>query len=215
MNKTLFKLHFGYGSTCTDAEMKILQKYFPKFRFKELSEFGVASYYKKDEKYSDWIAEDFDLFQADEYDEYIQKPSRSFESLDDDDYIDLDAFLKEDLDIKFEIAGRKTITFTQPDPELGISEYVNLFKTLEKLSRQLDNKQTFSSHCDVHIGGNPLWQVNDLMLCEDFCTDELQVRLNEGWRILACCVQAQRRPDYILGRYTPDFDKDNDHAKRG
>lgn len=36
---------------------------------------------------------------------------------------------------------------------------------------------------------------------EDACTQELQQRLDEGWRILAVCPpNAQRRPDYILGR---------------
>lgn len=214
MKKTLFKLSFGYGATCTDAEMIILEKYYPKFQFKPKDDFGIASYYKKDDKYLGWTDEDFNLIQEDEYDEYIQTKSRSFSPREDSDYIDIEAFLKEDLDIKFEIVGRKTITFTQPGPELGISEYVALFKTLERLSVQLDNTETFSNHCDVHMPGNQLWQVNDLMLCEDFCTDALQERLNDGWRILACCIQAQRRPDYVLGRY--DKDRDNDHsAKRG
>jgi hypothetical protein len=218
MKKTLFKLSFGYSTACSDADMKILIKYYPKFCFKEQSDFGVASYYKEDEKYQGWLDEDFNILQADEYDEYIQQESRSFHAIhdiEDGNYIDLEAFLKEDLNIKFEIVGRKTITFTQPDHDFGVAEYVGLFKTLEKLSHQLDNKQTFSSHCDVHIGGNPLWQVNDLMLCEDFCTDNLQQRLNEGWRILACCMQSQRRPDYVLGRYTPDFNSSNDRAERG
>lgn len=46
-----------------------------------------------------------------------------------------------------------------------------------------------------------LFAVDEVMLCEDFCTDALQELLTEGWRILCVCPPAnQRRPDYILGR---------------
>lgn len=55
----------------------------------------------------------------------------------------------------------------------------------------------------VHLAGNALSLYNELMLAEDCCTDELQHRLDEGWRIIAACPQPQRRPDYILGRINP------------
>lgn len=43
--------------------------------------------------------------------------------------------------------------------------------------------------------------VNEVDWMEDACTEELQRKLDEGWRILAVCPpNAQRRPDYILGR---------------
>ena len=46
-----------------------------------------------------------------------------------------------------------------------------------------------------------LLQIKDVCVEEDCCTDFLQQRLNEGWRILAVCPpNAARRPDYILGR---------------
>lgn len=48
--------------------------------------------------------------------------------------------------------------------------------------------------------GPNLLSVNETMLMEDACTDELQENLNNGWRILAVCPQPQRRPDYVLGR---------------
>lgn len=42
---------------------------------------------------------------------------------------------------------------------------------------------------------------NKVTWMEDACTEELQAKLDEGWRILAVCPpNAQRRPDYILGR---------------
>lgn len=31
--------------------------------------------------------------------------------------------------------------------------------------------------------------------------------LNNGWRIIAVCIQPDgRRPDYVLGRYNPELD---------
>lgn len=46
-----------------------------------------------------------------------------------------------------------------------------------------------------------LLQINEVDWMEDACTEQLQMRLDDGWRILAVCPpNAQRRPDYILGR---------------
>lgn len=43
--------------------------------------------------------------------------------------------------------------------------------------------------------------IDDVTWLDDACTEELQAHLNDGWRILAVCPpNAQRRPDYILGR---------------
>lgn len=48
-------------------------------------------------------------------------------------------------------------------------------------------------------------QINETDWLEDACTEELQARLDDGWRILAVCPpNAQRRPDYILGRHNPE-----------
>jgi len=48
-----------------------------------------------------------------------------------------------------------------------------------------------------------LLHMNDVMVLDDACTDNLQDHLNDGWRILAVCPpNAARRPDYILGRTT-------------
>lgn len=50
------------------------------------------------------------------------------------------------------------------------------------------------------LSGPVLHSFDELMLCQDYCTDALQDRLNEGWRIVAVCPQEARRPDYVLGR---------------
>lgn len=64
------------------------------------------------------------------------------------------------------------------------------------------------------VVGTLLHQVNELSLCENFCTDELQGMLNEGWRLIAVCPQESRRPDYILGR-TMSEPKLPNGARRG
>lgn len=47
--------------------------------------------------------------------------------------------------------------------------------------------------------------INEVQVLEDSCTDVLQEQLDAGWRMLAVCPpNAQRRPDYILGRVRKD-----------
>jgi len=64
------------------------------------------------------------------------------------------------------------------------------------------------------IPGSILHQINELSLCENFCTDELQGMLSEGWRLIAVCPQESRRPDYVLGRILPESGLPSS-AKRG
>lgn len=46
-----------------------------------------------------------------------------------------------------------------------------------------------------------LMNITEVTWREDCCTEELQEMLDKGWRLLAVCPpNAQRRPDYILGR---------------
>lgn len=53
----------------------------------------------------------------------------------------------------------------------------------------------------VHIPNIGLLSMNEVDWLEDACTEELQCRLDEGWRILAVCPpDSVRRPTYILGR---------------
>ena len=67
-----------------------------------------------------------------------------------------------------------------------------------------------NSHTGTHLTGNVLTQYNELMLCEDACTDAMQKHIDEeGWRIVVVCPQSSRRPDYIMGRYNPNRDHTN------
>jgi hypothetical protein len=53
----------------------------------------------------------------------------------------------------------------------------------------------------ISVPDMALMYIDEVELETDFCTDALQDKLDEGWRILAICPpNSQRRPDYILGR---------------
>lgn len=97
-----------------------------------------------------------------------------------------------------------------------------LLNRIEEKTKQIDKtidimkSHAFNQKVSVHVGGGLMVTYNDLCLKEDCCTDALQSELNNGWRIIAVCVQPdQRRPDYILGRYNPELDVyEKDSAKR-
>lgn len=58
-----------------------------------------------------------------------------------------------------------------------------------------------NTRLEVHQPDMPLFIYNEFKNCNDFCTDQLNREMEEGWRIVAICPQPdQRRPDYILGR---------------
>ncbi|AWD92400.1 hypothetical protein [Xanthomonas phage Carpasina] len=63
----------------------------------------------------------------------------------------------------------------------------------------------YNDHTGTHISNNVMTSFNQVLLMEDACTDNLQDHLNEGWRVIAVCPQAARRPDYILGKFNPDI----------
>jgi hypothetical protein len=74
---------------------------------------------------------------------------------------------------------------------------------------------SYNSKCDVHVPGLGLMILNETMLLEDSCTDQLQTALDNGWRIVAACPQPDsRRPDYVLGRYNPERDQGDSSATR-
>ena len=76
------------------------------------------------------------------------------------------------------------------------------------------NESNFNKVVNVHCPGPSLAVYNEICLLEDSCTDILQSKLNEGWRIIAACPQPdQRRPDYILGRFNPTYTAEQ-YAKR-
>jgi hypothetical protein len=87
-------------------------------------------------------------------------------------------------------------------------------ETLEKLTRivnklssatlDLQSISTFepgwNNHALAPLSGPVLHGMNDLLLLEDCCTDQLQKALDQGWRLVSVNPQEARRPDYVLGR---------------
>ena len=103
--------------------------------------------------------------------------------------------------------------------EPTVQNIQSLLNKIEEKAQQIDKtidimkQQTFNQKCNVHVGGGMIATYNDLKLKENSCTDELQCELNNGWRIIAVCVQPdQRRPDYVLGRYNPELDTYNKNS---
>lgn len=86
--------------------------------------------------------------------------------------------------------------------EAGITFEVKNFKgclPLKTVISETGGAQHVTVQVQVpHIG---LLMMQEVMVEENCCTDILQRRLDEGWRILCVCPpNAQRRPDYVLGR---------------
>lgn len=70
----------------------------------------------------------------------------------------------------------------------------------DKLQSHAENFQSGGA-VQISVPDLGLMLIDEVDWLEDACTQELQSRLDEGWRILAVCPpNAQRRPDYILGR---------------
>lgn len=95
----------------------------------------------------------------------------------------------------------------------SVENIQNILLKIEERASQIDktinilNSSTFNQKVNVHVGGGLITTYNELLLKEDVCTDLLQTELNNGWRIIAVCVQPNnRRPDYILGRFNPKLD---------
>lgn len=71
----------------------------------------------------------------------------------------------------------------------------------EKMPLELNTGQVVQ----IAVPDLGLLQITEVTWMEDACTEALQEMLNDGWRILAVCPpNAQRRPDYILGRRKRD-----------
>lgn len=88
--------------------------------------------------------------------------------------------------------------------DLGVEFTVKKFKGTLPLQAVLpDRKEPVTVYVQVpHVG---LLAMNEVLLEENCCTDRLQSKLDDGWRILCVCPpNAARRPDYILGRTKPE-----------
>lgn len=113
--------------------------------------------------------------------------------------VDLDALMEicGELNLKFTVKPHKGNAFFTKSRNRGVE------KRLERLESDFDLLKS-GSIIQMHVPNFALLTFNQVEVEEDCCTDQLQSRLNEGWRILAVCPPLdQRRPAYILGRYVP------------
>jgi hypothetical protein len=133
------------------------------------------------------------------------------------DYVNLQETHLVDL-VKFAPKCKYPFKILQSVKENSANDMQNILGELDEKTNRLEKTIegfSFNERCNVHIGGGLIVTFNDLKLCENICTDILQEELNNGWRIIACCVQPnQRRPDYILGRYNPNKDCCETSTKR-
>lgn len=113
--------------------------------------------------------------------------------------------------------------FTSKFPSLEISikgvpksvgsDHADLISQMSKIAEKIEDAKNrfekvveFNQKCEVHVPNFGLLNVNQLAYATDYCTEELQQLLYQGWRILAICPQPdQRRPDYILGMHKSDI----------
>lgn len=113
------------------------------------------------------------------------------------------------LEVDDTVSVKSAANISDDSMESIIERFEAVVSKMEALDIPVESataEHVFNEHCDVHVPGNILISYNETLLLEDSCTDNLQSYLNSGWRIVAVCPQAQRRPDYILGRYNPELD---------
>jgi hypothetical protein len=106
-------------------------------------------------------------------------------------YQDFEAFINDAADMPDEVLEVAKFKSVKP-LKFDFSGQISTFAIRDALATQ-----------QVHLPGNELLRVSEARVLEDCCTDELNDQLRAGWRIIAVCPRATRRPDYILGRALP------------
>lgn len=131
--------------------------------------------------------------------DYVElKPSKEY-------LIEVEPFIQKFPTIRIKIRG--TVQTSNSAVANMLKQMQEVQDKFHKALQSFDEKIEFNQKCDVHIGNLGLLNINQLGYAVDKCTQELQVVLNQGWRILAVCPQSnQRRPDYVLGRFNGEND---------
>lgn len=124
---------------------------------------------------------------------------------DDGDYLaDVSLLMKKFPSVEFTMKG---VPKSVSNSELDVMNMMQgVAEKIEDAMSRFDKQIEFNQRCEVHVPNLGLLNVNNLAYATDYCTESLQDRLQEGYRILAVCPQPdQRRPDYILGRTVGDI----------
>lgn len=97
--------------------------------------------------------------------------------------------------VRFSVQRRVSNAGTQDGTNSEI-----ITRLLDLTDKYTKAQELFNEKCNVHVGGNELMKIRRLEVFNDACTEMIDTKLDEGWQIVAVCVQAnQRRPDYVLG----------------
>lgn len=88
-----------------------------------------------------------------------------------------------------------------PDSIIRSAEF-DAVRPLRFAPKGVKDVETAIQASQIHLPGNELLKIRQTKVLTDLCTDTLNDELQNGWRIIAVCIQPdQRRPDYVLGRY--------------
>lgn len=142
----------------------------------------------------------FDPEYANKHEDYtLVTPSNYVQISETNNYIvDIETFTSKFPSLEFTIKGM---------PKSASTDYNHMLDMMNKVSQKIEDAKNhfdktveFNQRCDVHVPGLGLLNINRLAYATDYCTEELQRLLHQGWRIISVCPQPdQRRPDYILG----------------
>lgn len=212
MKAILTEIKLDYDLKFSEKELETLKKYSPQSRFKTLNEFKP---WQGEEEEKMAIAKQ-------KFEEYIVDERKALKSTEPF-VCDLQLFMRDFPHTKFTVIGTRE-AIIEPNNVDAITQHQHFIDSMiqaqeQRMSTMMNSfikmsenivenlkADTLNQKCDVHIGGGLLMTVNEVQVFEDYCTEELQKRLDGGWRILAVCVQPDgRRPDYVLGRFNPNL----------
>lgn len=110
-------------------------------------------------------------------------------------------------DENISVVSKYGLQFQLSQKEHGAGLGTMLVKLQDRIrALELDsaNKAELMQHgacVQIHIPDLVLLGFNEVQVLDNCCTDSLQEHLDVGWRIIAVCPpNAQRRPDYVIGR---------------
>lgn len=151
--------------------------------------------------------ETFDAVLAEKNSDYkLVVPSEYYRITSNDSYIvDLEKFTAEYPNLEITMKG---ISKAISNQDLDMIEEMNkIANKIDEAKNRFEKVVEFNQQCNVHIPNLGLLNVNKLAYATDYCTEMLQERLLQGWRLIAVCPQPdQRRPDYILGMHVDELD---------
>lgn len=135
--------------------------------------------------------ETFDKEKAEKDKDYkLVIPTDMYQISDSNNYIvDLELFTSEFSNLEFSLKGV---------PKAVGGNHLELFDMMNKVAQKIEEAKNrfekvveFNQKCEVHVPNLGLMNINKLAYATDYCTEELQKLLFQGWRI----VPSHKRKD--------------------